>query len=176
MARNGTTRGRGSSLAAAVFAAWWAYVVIDFVIHAVLLQRWWRSTASFWLPPVELAKRLPIGYAGIALYCTGLCWLMTRIRTDAWRVLDGTKVGAVSGGVFGSVATLGVYSIVRVPPSFLPIGVISTTACSTAAGAAATWVASGTRKWRRVMVVLAVGFGIFAVGVVAQSMLRGGQR
>jgi len=99
-------RERASSGAAIVVAAWWTYVAIDFVIHAALLESWWQSTAAFWLPPVELAKRLPFAYAGLALYCVSLCWLMVRIRIGLPRVADGLRVGAACGAVFGSVAAL----------------------------------------------------------------------
>jgi hypothetical protein len=154
-----------------VVAAWWAFIAIDFVIHAVFLESWWQGTAAFWLPPVELAKRLPFAYAGFAFYCTALCWLMLRI--GAPRVADGLKLGATVGAVFGGVAALGIYSIVRIPASFLLVGPVSTTLCSAGACGAAAWVSSGVRKWRRMSLVLAAGLGAFVVGVVAQNVLRG---
>jgi len=164
---------RISRIVAAVFSAWWAYVTSDFVIHAVLLESWWQGTAAFWLPPVELAKRLPFAYAGFALYCACLCWVMVRIRIGAPGVAHGLVVGAAGGAAFGVVAALGIYSVVRMPLSFLLVGPASTTISSTLAGGAAAWVSDDVRRWRRAGIVLTVGIGAFVAGAVVQNMLRG---
>ena len=68
-----TVRGRG--VIAGAVAGWWSYVVVDFAIHAVVLESWWRSTQSYWIPPVEMARRIPFAYLAFAMYCLGLSWV-----------------------------------------------------------------------------------------------------
>jgi hypothetical protein len=160
-----------SHVVPAFVAALWSYVVLDFVIHAVVLAFWWRATESFWLPPLELAKRIPFAYTAFAVHCLVLCLILWRVPGEISRVSRGLILGALLGLAWGIASALGVYSIVRAPLSFLLVGPASTTICSATAGTAAAWVQGGARRWRRVGLLVAVGFVVFVLGIVLQNVL-----
>ena len=160
---------RSAVLPAAV-AAWWSYVVLDFVTHAVVLASWWRSTQTYWLPPPELFRRIPIGYASFALYSAALTWLLARLYGERPGVRIGLRFGATAGLAFGLMSALGAYSLFRLSKSFLLVVPASTTVESVAAGAAAGWVLGASRPWRRVALVFGIGLLLFVGGVVAQNL------
>jgi hypothetical protein len=163
---------RKRAVVAAATGASWSYIVLDFLMHAVVLAPWWRATEASWLPPLELAKRIPLAYGAFALYCASLTVLLTVVHGEQPPVLTGLRFGALVGIVFGVTSALGVYSVVQVPTSFLLVGPASTAIGSAGAGAAAAWVLSGSRRWRRVGALLVVGLALFVIGVVAQNALR----
>jgi hypothetical protein len=164
--------GNWKAIAAAATGAWWSYVVLDFLTHAVLLAGWWRATEVFWLPPADLARRIPVAYGVFAIYCASLTVLLQALRGQQPPVSTGLRFGALVGLVFGLTSALGMYCLVRVPLSFMLVGPLGTTVASGGAGAAAAWVLGGTRKWRRVGVLFAAGAGVLVVGVVAQNVLH----
>ena len=164
--------GKRKALAAAAIGAWWSYVVLDFLTHAVLLAGWWRATEVFWLPPAELARRIPVAYGVFAIYCASLTVLLAALRSQQPLVSTGLWFGALVGLVFSLTGALGMYCLVRVPLSFMLVGPLGTTVASGGAGAAAAWVLSGGRRWRRVGVLFAAGLALLVVGVVAQNVLH----
>ena len=165
---------RKQAIVPAVVAALWSFVVLDFLVHAVVLASWWRATQAFWLPPLELAKRIPFAYSAFAIYSVGLCLFLKGAHREQLRVLTGLRLGALVGFAFGLMSALGWYSAVRIPASFLVVGPVSTAICSAGAGGAAAWVLGGVRRWRRVGIVVVVGFVVFLLGVVAQNALPTG--
>jgi hypothetical protein len=165
--------GKWKGIAAAAIGAWFSYVVLDFLTHGVVLAGWWRATEVFWLPPADLARRIPVAYGVFALYCASLTVLLDALRGKQAPVLTGLRFGTLVGFLFGLTSALGMYCLVRVPVSFMLVGPISTTVASGGAGAAAAWVSSGDRKWRRVGVLFAAGVALLVVGVIAQNVLHG---
>jgi hypothetical protein len=164
--------GRERTIAAAATGAWWSYVVLDFLTHAVVLAGWWRATGEFWLPPLELARRIPVAYGVFAIYCASLTMLLIVVRGQQPPVPTGLRFGALVGLVFGVTSALGSYCLVRVPSSFLLVGPASTAIASAGSGAAAAWVLGGTRRWSRVGVLFAAGLALLIAGVVAQNVLN----
>jgi hypothetical protein len=162
---------RTRAVVAAATGATWSYVILDFLMHAVILAPWWRATGGFWLPPLDMARRIPFAYGGFAIYCVSLTVLLTVVHGEEPPVLAGVRLGALVGIVFGFTSALGAYSVVRMPPSFLLVGPASTAIGSAGAAAAAAWVLRGGRRWRRVGVLLAAGLALFVGGVVAQNAL-----
>lgn len=163
---------RKQAVLAAAMGASWSYIVLDFLLHAVVLAPWWRATQGFWLPPLELARRIPFAYGAFVIYCASLTVLLVAVRGEQPRVLTGLRLGVLVGIVFGITSALGGYSVVQMPKSFLVVGPASTAINSGGAGAAAAWILSGSRKWRRVGVLFAAGFALFVLGVVAQNTLH----
>ena len=163
---------RKQAIIAAAIGASWSYIVLDFMIHAVILASWWRATGVFWLSPLELTRRIPFAYGAFALYCAGLTVLLTVVHGKKPLLLTGLRFGALVGIVFGVISSLEAYSILKMPASFLLVGPASTAICSAGAGAAAAWVLGGGRKWRRVGTLAAAGLALFLIGVVAQNVLR----
>jgi hypothetical protein len=169
----GEMSGKVRAITAAAAGATWTYVVLDFLVHAVVLAPWWRATHAFWLSPGQLAGRIPFAYFAFASYCAGLVLLLTLLHGEQPRVGTGLRLGAIAGIAFGVASTFGVYSIVQLPPSFLVVGPASTSVASAGAGGAASWVLSGSRRWRRVGVLLVSGMALFVGGIVVQNVVPG---
>lgn len=164
------SRGARARLLPAAVAGWLAYLVLDFLVHAVLLAQWWRATESYWLPPRELFRRIPFGYASFAIYCAVLAWLLLRLYGDRLNLWSGLRFGAIAGLVSGLGSVLGAYSAFRMPPSALVFWPASILLDSTIAGGAMAWVLVAERPWRRVGVVIVAAFVLFVIGVVIQSV------
>jgi hypothetical protein len=164
--------GRRQAIVAAATGAWWSYLVLDFLTHAVVLAAWWRATEASWLPPLELARRIPIAYGAFAIYCASLTMLLTVVHGQQPSVLTGLRFGAFVGVLFGVTNALGMYCLVRVPASFLLVAPGSTAVASAGSGAAAAWVLGGARRWSRVGLLFAAGLVLFIVGVLAQNVLH----
>jgi hypothetical protein len=160
-----------SAGAPATLAAWWAFLVTDFVFHAVLLAGWWRATEAYWLPRMELFGRIPFGYASFAVYCGALVWLLVRLRGPAPGAAGGAAFGAVSGLVYGVALALALYSVFRMPVSAPLVWLGTSAAGSSAAGAAAGWVLAGQRPWARVGAVGGGGLLVVALALVLQNLL-----
>ncbi len=165
--------GRTRAIVTAATGATWTYVVLDFLMHAVVLAPWWRATHAFWLPTAELAGRIPLAYLAFAIHCGSLTGLLTVLHGEKPTVFNGLRLGAFVGIVFGVTSTLGAYSVIRLPASFLLVGPASTAVGSAGAGAAASWVLGGSRRWRRVGVLLASGLALLVVAIVAQNVVPG---
>ena len=95
----------------AAVAAWISYVVIDFLTHGVFLTGWWRAAEPYLLPPRELFRSIPFGYASFAIYCGALTWLLARLYGGRVSVLAGVRFGAVAGLVSGVASELGMCSV-----------------------------------------------------------------
>ena len=170
MTRGLVSQGGRTALFAGGVAAWWSYLVVDFLTHAVFLASWWRATEAYWLAPAELLKRIPFGYASFAVYCAVLTWLLVTLPGKRATLGAAMRFGAAAGFVFGVANALGGYSIMRMPYSFLLVGPIATTVESAAAAAAAVWVMAGARPWRRVWLLAGAGLVLFVIGVVIQNV------
>jgi hypothetical protein len=166
----GNVSSNRGAIAAAATGALWSYVVLDFLSHAVMLAGWWRATEAFWLPPADLARRIPVAYGVFAIYCASLTVLLEALHGKQPPVSAGLRLGALVGLIFGFTSALGMYCLVRVPLSFLLVGPLGTTVAFSGAGAAAAWVLSGGRRWRRVGVLFGAGLALLVVGVVAQNV------
>ena len=151
-------------------AGWAAYLAIDFLLHAVFLAQWWRATESYWLPPFELLRRIPFGYASFAIYCAVLAWLLTRLYGDRLNLSRGLRFGAIAGLVSGLGSVLATYSAFRMPPAALAVWPASTLMESTVAGGVMSWVLVGGRPWRRAGVVIGAAAALFIAGVVVQNI------
>ena len=164
--------GKTQAIMASTLAALWTYMVLDFAMNAVVLASWWRDWATFSLSPVEMARRIPVGYCSFAIYCVGLCVLLATEQWGHVGVYTGIRVGTVLGVAFGVTFALGVYSVARIPASFLVLGPLSTAICSAGAGGAGGWVLSGVRRWRRVFLVVIGGLVVFILAVVVQNVFH----
>jgi hypothetical protein len=163
-------RGARARLLPASVAGWFAYLVFDFLVHAVFLAQWWRATESYWLPPFELFRRIPFGYASFAIYCTVLAWLLRRLYGDRLNLSRGLRFGAIAGLVYGLGFVLATYSAFHMPPSALVVWPASTLLESTIAGGVISWVLVAGRPWRRVGVVSGAAAVLVIVGFVVQNL------
>ncbi|HEY6968805.1 MAG TPA: hypothetical protein VJA94_06365 [Candidatus Angelobacter sp.] len=161
----------GRTFIAAVTGAWCAYLVLDFLANAVFLAPYWRATESYWLPPQELLRMIPLGYAGFAIYCTAATWLLIRLYGSGPTVMTGLRFGAVAGFFFGTIATLGSYSVFRMPVSALMVWPVSAVVESAGAGAAAAWILAAEHPWRRAGLVFGSAVLLFVLSVLTQNLI-----
>jgi hypothetical protein len=70
----GISRPASRAFIPAATGAWCAYLVLDFLANAVFLAPYWRATESYWLPPRELFRMIPLGYTVFAIYCVAASW------------------------------------------------------------------------------------------------------
>jgi hypothetical protein len=166
----GASRKAGANLLPAAVAGWFAYLAVDFLVHAVFLSQWWRATESYWLPPRELFRRIPFGYLSFAIYCAVLAWLLRRLYGDRLNLSNGVRFGAIAGLVSGLASVLGTYSAFRMPPSSLVVWPASILLDSTVVGGVTAWVLIAGRPWRRVGLVVLAAVVLFILGVVVQNI------
>lgn len=161
----------GYKIIAAAVAAWFIYLAIDFLLHAVIFASWWKTTESYWLSPHELFRSIPFGYASFAIYCLALTWLFVRIYGDERTFGAAFRFGAAAGLVFGLSMILANYSVFRMPASALLVWPASFIIASPVACAAAGWVLDSERPWRRVVLVFGATVLLIIVSVVLQNIL-----
>jgi hypothetical protein len=155
----------------AALAAWVGYLALDFLMHGVFLAASWRAAESYLLPPRDLLRMIPLGYASFGIYCGALTWALARLYGERLAVTSGLRFGAVAGIVSGIASTLAAYSVFRMPRAALLIVPASIAVESAIAGALAAWTLGAGRPWRRVGLVLGAAVVLFAIGVVIQNLL-----
>jgi hypothetical protein len=155
----------------AMAAAWLSYVAVDFLTHAVVLAPWWRATAPFWLPPMQLLRMIPFGYLSFALYAIGLVWLLPRLVGERPRSSQAAAYAAVVGLLVGLIQALANYSVFPMPASALIVWPLSLTLGSVAAGLAAASVLTAHRPARRLVVIFFIALAVILIGVVFQNLL-----
>ncbi len=165
-----SSRPAGRTFWAAATGAWCTYLVIDFMVHAVFLASYWRATEAYWLPPLELLRRIPLAYLLFAIHSVVLTWLLRRLYPERLSFATGLRFGALAGLFLGISSALGNYTVFRMPPSALLVGPASVTSELAAAGAVAAWVLVAKRPWRRVALVFLAALVLFVVGVVIQNL------
>jgi branched-subunit amino acid ABC-type transport system permease component len=145
-------------------------VTADFLLHAVLLGQWWRSTEQFWRPPAELFALIPFAYASFALYAAGLLWLLISIRGRRPRLREAALIGLSAGAFIGATSALAIYSAVSLPRSALLVFPVSFAVVFAAGATTAALVLRALRPWRRLALVTLVLVFLFVVGVVLQNV------
>ena len=161
----------GYKIIAAAVAAWFIYLAVDFLLHAVILATWWKTTESYWRPPQELFHLIPYAYASFAIYCLVLTWLFVRIYSDKRTFGAACRFGAIAGLVYGFSVILANYSVFRMPASALLVWPASFIIGSAVACAVAQWVLDVERPWRRVVIVFGATVLLIIVSVVFQNLL-----
>jgi hypothetical protein len=155
---------------AAFVGSFLGMVTADFLLHAVLLGQWWRSTESFWRPPNELFALIPYAYASFALYAAGLLWLLLSLRGRRPPLTTAVLFGLGAGAFIGASSVLAIYSAVSLPRSALLVFPVSFATVLAAGATAAALVLSAARPWRRVGLLTVAMILLFMVGVVLQNV------
>lgn len=163
---------RSSQILSAGIAGWFGFLAVDFVAHGVLLASYWKSTAEYWRPSVELFRMVPVGYLSFAIYCGLLVWLLVRLSPAAPDVSMGLRWGTFIGFLYSASSILGTYSVFRMPSSAVVIWTVVGTIESAVAGAAIGWVLSSPHPARRALCVTACFFGAVIAGILFQNLLK----
>jgi len=92
-------------------------VGFDFFLHAGLLSGVYSAGGAFLLPVEVAFRRIPFGYAAIAIQVLLLTWLMLKIHVTGWK--NGLTFGFALGALIWGAEALGLYSVTTVPPGLL---------------------------------------------------------
>ena len=159
-----------STFIPAVLSAWLSFLVLDFLVHAVFLAAWWKSTEAYWLPPAALFQMIPFGYGSFAIYCAGMVWLQRRLLGSLPGMLASIRLAAIIGMAFGCSSVLATYSILRMPQSALLVWPLSLLVESIGAAIASCLVLRAARPWLSVLLVFAFSVLLFVLGIALQNM------
>jgi hypothetical protein len=159
-----------TKLIPAFVGAWLGYLIVDFLLHAVILASWWHATETYWLPQSELFRRIPFAYASFAIYCFALTWLIMRFHSNNVQPINGMQFGALAGMVYGTVYVLGTYSVFPMPSLVLILWPLSVVLESAIAGGIAAWIMTAEHPWKQVIKVFGVSIVFFILGVVIQNL------
>ena len=80
-----------------VLASWLVMAALDLLLNAGLFAKLWFEPSPFLLPPEDLFRRLPLGYAAFLAQAVAYVWLTIRMGARNWRQggLFGLKLGAI---------------------------------------------------------------------------------
>jgi hypothetical protein len=87
----------------------------------VLLADWWRATEAYWLPPMELFRRIPVGYGAFGILAGTMTWLLVRLRGPRPSMPEAMRFGALAGLLSGAGTVMAASSILRMPGSILVV-------------------------------------------------------
>jgi len=158
-------------IVAAILTAFLAILVVDFLTHAVVLSKWWRTTAAFWRPPIDLAHLIPVAYASFLLYAAGLTWVLIAFKGNQPRMSGAISLSAAVGTFIGITGVLATYSVLPIPASALLIFPITFTIDLVCAGAVISNVLAAKQPWRRFAFFAMMFLLLFICGVVIQNLL-----
>jgi hypothetical protein len=151
-------------------ATWLGYVAADFIMHAVVLGPWWRSTATYWLPAGDLAKRIPVAYGAFAIASIVLVRLLIQLTGPRLLAGHALRVGLTAGAIFGLVVTLTTFSVFAMPLSAFLTWPASTSVAVGGAAVAGASVLRTSRPWRQVLKVLLTTVVLSLAAVLVQSL------
>jgi len=166
MQRNSTSPLNGRSIAGILFAMFLSALGVDFLFNAGLLAHFYVHPGAVLLPPQQLVRRIPFGYASILLTLGFELWLLLRIEIRG--TAAGTAFGAVLGAVLGIAGGLGLFSLTPLGPGFLAGVALCQFVEYTVAGA----LAGTAIESRRVGKVIALGFAILIAGAACSAAIQ----
>ena len=149
------------TIAGALIAMFLATLGVDFVFHAGILAHYYVHPGPALLPPQQLIRRIPFGYASLLLTMAFELWLMHRAG------VRGAKAGAWFGTIFGlllgAAGAIGLFSLVPLGPDFLA----AITVCQILEFAIAGALAGIAIESGRVLRPVIIGSVILIAGVIA---------
>ena len=118
----------------AVIAVFFAWAVMDFIIHGVLLAATYEATAELWRPMEEM--KMPLMYF-VTLVSAVAFVMIYELLISPKSVGVGLQFGITLGLAFGIGMGFGTYSVQAIPLSLAWTWFIGTLAETTVAGAIA---------------------------------------
>lgn len=151
-----------------VLLTWIAMLGFDFFLHGGLLAGFYLRPSPFLLPPLEAARRIPLGYVGFLITAAFLVWITFKINARGWR--EGLVAGAIIGGWMGASLALGMYSITTASPMLLVAWAIGQTIEMAYAGAVAGQGLEAKSLRRLFLIVTLATIGLVIITIVMQSV------
>jgi hypothetical protein len=93
--------------------------MLDFLVHAVILNSFWAREYPALKTKEELFHLIPFGYLSFLILTIMIGWLYTRLFKSNGNVKKGLAFGAIAGGLFALSNFFGWHSFLNLPPLFL---------------------------------------------------------
>lgn len=170
MGQSSASHLNGLAIAGILLAMLLSALGVDLLFNAGLLAHFYVHPGRALLPPQQLIRRIPFGYASILLTLAFELWILLRMEVHGAGA--GARLGAVFGAVLGVAGGLGLFSLVPLGPTFL--GGIAV--CQFVEYSVAGVIAGGAIQSRRVGRAIVIGLLILVAGaagsVATQALAR----
>jgi hypothetical protein len=93
--------------------------MLDFLVHAVILNSFWAQEYSALKTKEELFHLIPFGYLSFLILTIMFGWLYALLFKSTGNVKKGLVFGAIAGGLFALANFFGWYSFLNLPPLLL---------------------------------------------------------
>ena len=84
--------------------AWLFFLMLDFLVHAVLLRSIWEQDIQALKSKIELFRLIPFGYLSFLILTILFGWMYTRLFKTDGNVKKGLVFGTICGGFFMGIA------------------------------------------------------------------------
>lgn len=158
----------GRRYLAITLLAWFAFLAVDFFVHAGLLEeRYERGGPG--LLPLDLAfARIPAGYLSFLLLVGLVVWLGIRFEVSGAR--DGVALGLSVGVPLAAAHGLGLFSITTIDPVVLAWWSAAEAAEIAVAGAVTGSALASARIGRVVLFVAVAVIASFVATIALQNL------
>jgi len=99
--------------------AWLFFLMLDFLAHATLLNRFWAKEYPALKSKEELFRLIPLGYLSFLILTLLIGWIYIRFVKDGGNTKKGLSFGAAFGGLYAVVTFLSWYSALNLPALFV---------------------------------------------------------
>jgi hypothetical protein len=99
--------------------AWLFFLMLDFMAHATLLNRFWAQEYPALKSKEELFRLIPFGYLSFLILTLLIGWIYIRFVKDGGTAKKGLTFGAAFGGLYALVTFLTWYSALNLPILFV---------------------------------------------------------
>ena len=96
----------------AVVAVFFAWAILDFLLHGLILQSTYEATANLWRPMDQM--NMPLMYL-VTLVCTASFVLIYGLLVERKSLASGIQFGALFGLATGISMGFGSYSVMPIP-------------------------------------------------------------
>jgi hypothetical protein len=154
-----------------ILLAWLAFLVLDFLAHAVLLNSLWAQDYAAIKAKEELFRLIPFGYLSFLILTLMFGWVYARLFGTSGNVKKGLAFGASAGGLFALSNFVGWYSFLDLPPIFLFLASLSYFVEISAVGLVFGYLLHPTSIKKRVWTLISIIVGGLFLGIVLQNLL-----
>ena len=153
------------------FFAWLAFLVLDFLAHAVFLNSFWAQDHQALKAKEELFRLIPFGYLSFLILTFMFGWVYVRLFKTTGSVKKGLVFGAFAGGLFALSNFFGWYSFLELPPLFLFLVSFVYFVEIMGVGFVFGYLLHPTSIKKRIWIMIGIIFGGLIFGIILQNLL-----
>ncbi len=157
----------GQTIAGTLAGMFLATVGVDFLFHGGLLAHYYVHPGPALLPPPQLIRRIPFGYASMLLTLAFEFWLLYRVGVRSAK--GGARFGAIFGSALGVAGAIGWFSVVPLGPGYLASVAVCQIIENMVAGALAGMAIESGRVLRIVVISTIILVAGIAAGIAVQA-------